>query len=213
MGVWVAAQLLQATKSRTWTHRSLLKPWIHELLVILIVISPARMIKAPPPPFSGSEKYLASFKHDFTTFAHYYGFAYGLTSRRHVKIDATTTAQSVIAGGHTREQYDDALNAWYALKQSAKPLVVKGMINRAGSPSEAWMALEETFDPRSSWVLDKLLDELHDASLRPGESPYLLLECMEDTAARLALMGEPQTERTITSTFQKSFGGSLARCA
>ena len=89
------------------------------------------------------------------------------------------------------------------LKQSAKSPVVKGIINRAGSPSEAWTALEETFDPRSSGVIDKFLDELHDASLGPGESPCLLLERMEDTAARLALMGEPQTERTINSTFLK----------
>ena len=113
-----------------------------------------------------------------------------LTSRRHIKFDVATTVQSVIAAGHTREQYDDALNAWYALKQSAKSPVVKGIINRAGSPSEAWTALDETFAPRSSGVIDELLDELHDASLRPGENPCLLLERMEDTAARLALMGE-----------------------
>ena len=51
--------------------------------------------------------------------------------------------------------------------------------------------------------MDKLLDELHDVSLRPGESSCLLLERMEDTAARLALMSERQTERTIIPTFLK----------
>ena len=60
-------------------------------------ISPARMVKAPPPPFSGSEKDWGSFKDDFT-FAQYYGFAYVLTSQRHIEIDATSIAQSVIAG-------------------------------------------------------------------------------------------------------------------
>ena len=37
VGVWVAAQLLQATGSRTWTHRSLFKLWTHDLLVRLVV--------------------------------------------------------------------------------------------------------------------------------------------------------------------------------
>ena len=91
------------------------------------------------------------------------------------------------------------------MKQSAKSPVVKGIISRAGSHSEAWTTLEETFDPRSSGVMDRLRDELHDVSLRPGESPRLLLERMEDTDARLALMGEPQTQRTITLTFLKYF--------
>ena len=59
-------------------------------------ISPARMVKAPPPPFSGSEKDWGSFKDDFT-FAQYYGFAYVLTSHRRIKINVTTTARSVIA--------------------------------------------------------------------------------------------------------------------
>ena len=83
-------------------------------------ISSTRIIKAPPPPFSGNETDWGSFKDDFTTFAQYHGFAYVLTSRRHIKFDVATTVQSVIAAGSTREQYDDALNAWYALKQSAK---------------------------------------------------------------------------------------------
>ena len=75
-----------------------------------------------------------------------------------------------------------------------KSPLVKGIINHAGSPSEAWTAFEETFKLRSSGVMVKLLDELHNASLRPGESLCLLLECIEDTAASLALMGEGQNE-------------------
>ena len=63
-------------------------------------------------------------------------FAYVLTSRRHIKPDAATTIQSVIAE-HTREQCDYLLNAWYALKKSAKSPVVKGIINRSESFSEA----------------------------------------------------------------------------
>ena len=64
------------------------------------LISPARMIKELPPPFSGSEKDWGTFKDDITTFVQYHGFAYVLTSRRHIKLDATTTAQSVVAEGH-----------------------------------------------------------------------------------------------------------------
>ena len=44
-------------------------------------ISLVRMIKAPPPPFSGSEKDWGSYKDGFTTFAQYHGFAYVLTSQ------------------------------------------------------------------------------------------------------------------------------------
>jgi len=78
-------------------------------------ISPVRIIKALSPPFFGKEKYRGGFEDDFTIFTQYCGFAYVLRSRRHIKLDAVTTLQSVIAGGHTRE-YNDALNAWYALK-------------------------------------------------------------------------------------------------
>ena len=62
-------------------------------------------------------------------------------SRQHIKLD--TTVQPVTARGRTGEQYD-TLNAWYALKQSAEPPMVKGFINRVESPSEAWKDLEET---------------------------------------------------------------------
>ena len=115
----MAAQRLQATGSRTWTHRSLFKLWTHDLLVRPVVSVQHEWSKHHLRLFSGNEKDWGGFKDDFTTFAQCHGFAYVLTSQRRIKIIAITTAQLVIAEGFMREQYDNALNARYALKQSA----------------------------------------------------------------------------------------------
>ena len=103
------------------------------------------------------------------------------------------------ASGFSNETIEQAHMAWRSLISTCKGIAFD-IVERAESPSKAWSALVEYYEPKCSGDMRRLRQEFSNLKMTAGEEPAKFIIKIDRLARELELHGEHTPESMIIST-------------
>ena len=114
-----------------------------------------------------------------------------------IKIGGEHTSMSELRRHHSAVEIEDAKRAWAALNEAITSPSLINKIYAQGSPSEAWVILEEWHAPRGVVMEKELTTKYEGIWMELGEDPQTYIGRIDDAVDMLESLGVPKTAKEV----------------
>ena len=106
--------------------------------------------------------------------------------------------------GISSEEIRGAYQAWNVIDEALQSEADRSILKRCKSPREAFVHLEQWYDPESEVATQKLYDKFYDSTIPPKCNPIEALHALEDISSQMAERGMeiPDKYSNVTAMLQ-----------